>query len=355
MRVWIDVLTPKQALFFWAVSRSLFKKGHDVLMTTRSYEQLDWIWGYLGISPEIVGSYGGATLLGKLVASSKRQLMLLRVLKGMDVSIALSSGSMELCRICYGLKVPHVLASDTPHSPVNRMCVPLSELIATPFAIPKEEWVIGRTSAPRVFRYRALDPYAWIIRYRDLVKNSSDSHRSENYALLRMPETMASYLSGKGFEEAIRIVRALKKFWDGDIVLLPRYREEIRELEKLVGDRRVKILKRPRLALQLIRSANIVLCGGGTMAQESALLGKPTIMFYPGKLPTVHQFLAKKGLIRYISPKEVERLRQIVESMTEESNRRFLERTAERLLSRMEDPADYICRLLERFFDDDRH
>jgi predicted glycosyltransferase len=41
MKVWIEVLTPKQALFFEPLYRALKREGHETLITTRVYREAE--------------------------------------------------------------------------------------------------------------------------------------------------------------------------------------------------------------------------------------------------------------------------------------------------------------------------
>ncbi|MCS7142609.1 MAG: DUF354 domain-containing protein [Aigarchaeota archaeon] len=348
MKVWIDVLTPKQALFYWALSKVLQKRSIEVITTSRDYEQVNWMWSHLGIKPLVFGEYGGSTLYGKLLASSERQLRLVKLIGEEDVSVGISSGSIEACRICYGLKVPHVLSSDTPHSPINRMCVPLSESITSPYVIPKESWTRYGISPSRIFTYRALDPYAWLIRYRDLIDVNLPKPLQDGYALVRVPESTASYLTGKGLEETVALVKSLIEFWDGKVLVMTRFSSESLELRKSLRDPSIKFLSKPVLALPLIKNAEVVICGGGTIAQEAALLGRPTVLFYPGEVPEVHKFLLRKGLIDYVGPGQLRELRDVIERLTSAPVKRTLRERARSLISSMEDPALLIYKVIER-------
>jgi Uncharacterized protein conserved in archaea len=135
VKVLFDVLTPKQALLFWAVGEELRKRGAEVSYVGRKYLQLGWVERYLRLRMKRLGVFGGGTLEGKLLASTERQRLLAEELISVTPDVTVSSGSVELCRVSTGLGVKHVLVSDSPHSPVNRIAVPLSELIATPFYV----------------------------------------------------------------------------------------------------------------------------------------------------------------------------------------------------------------------------
>ncbi|MEM0482679.1 MAG: DUF354 domain-containing protein [Nitrososphaerota archaeon] len=337
--VWIEVLTPKQALFFWPLAEALERRGLDVLITARSYEQLNWILRLLELDAQILGRFGGEGLMEKLESSTVRQMLLLKHLKNKRPDMAVSSGSVEMARICFGLQIPHLLTSDSPHSPVNRMCVPISTKILTPFVIGYSDWVVWGARRHSILRYRALDPVAWIRRYSRLEDKAPEPPEDE-YALVRIPEYKASYILGRGMGEALEVVRRISELYRR-VVVLCRYRGEAKLLRGRVP-RNVVLLSRPVLALPYIRNAAIVYSGGGTIAQEAALLGKPTVLFYPGETPTVHKFLQSKGLLTVVRPRDYVKIEEISEHLTSSSMRREIKRGAEKLNKMLEDPTAFI-------------
>ncbi|MDW8042136.1 MAG: DUF354 domain-containing protein [Nitrososphaerota archaeon] len=331
--VLFDVLTPKQALFFWAVGLELKSRGFETSYVTRSYEQLDWIERDLGLEVLRAGRFGDESLEGKLLASTERQAQLIEIVREIRPKLTVSSGSIELCRVSYGLSMKHYLASDTPHSPVNRACVPLSDLVATPRFIPIREWRRWATPSTRFLRYRGLDPIAWMRRLN--AHSTSASHG--RYVLVRLPERKASYVSERGLDSTSRIVKILSTRYDGDVLVVTRYRDDASMLARDGGDR-VKMLVEPTLLLPLIANADAVFSGGGTTAQEAALLGVPAFSFYPGELPAVHRFLLRRGFLRLIEAEE----RSVIgalELARDASFRKSLEEKARRFRDGMEDPA----------------
>jgi predicted glycosyltransferase len=345
MDVWVDIHTPKQALFFWPVIEKLRRDGYEVLVTARHYEQLDWIFNIINIDVKIVGEFGGDTLYGKLMASTKRQLELLQFFSGSRPRIILSSGSIEACRISCGLGLRHVLVSDTPHSPVNKLCAPLSEFILTPCFIPHDEWLRYGVKKRVIKRYRSLDPVAWIRRIDTCGGALKEIELPENYVLVRTPESKASYILGRGLDEVVKLLNVLTKLDGHNIVILTRYREEA-EIIRQKSPKDVIIIDKPVIAIPLIKKASLVLSGGGTIAQEAALLGKPTIMYYPGKLPAVHRFLVRRGLIKRLPPSMIDRAPHLAKRLLTERSKLKILRGSEKLMKTLEDPAEYVYRFV---------
>jgi len=339
---WIDVLTPKQALFFWPVAELLERRGLEVLLTARRYEQLDWLLRLLRLDATVIGRFGGEGLYEKLRSSTDRQRLLIRLIGGRVPSIAMSSGSLEVVRICFGLQISHLLVSDSPHSPVNKLCAPLSDKILTPFAVPRADWMVWGVSRAVILRYRALDPVAWIRRY-SLLEGLAPRPPSGEYALVRVPEYKASYIRGRGLSETVEVVRRVARVFDRVLVMC-RYRGEARMLRPRVP-RSARLIVKPVLALPFIRRAAIVFSGGGTLAQEAALLGRPTVLFYPGETPAVHRYLASRGLLRVLKRGEYAVIERLCEDLASSRVARVLRVRAERLAAGMEDPALFVARI----------
>ena len=101
------------------------------------------------------------------------------------------------------------------------------------------------------------------------------------------------------------------------------------------------LIPRSTDSLSLIYHARVFIGGGGTMNRESALLGTPTISYYPQQPLGVDRFLVKKGLMVRGSIGEVPGM---VDELAGEKER--LRRKAERLRGTMEDPIEALEREL---------
>lgn len=349
MKTWLDILSPKQLLLFTSIAEKLRESGHSILLTSRRYVQLDELidstfraWGIIR-----VGEWGGGSLEGKLRASIERMRMLLDHVTDYDPDICLSSGSPEAARIAYGLRIPHLLISDTPHSPVNRLTAPLSEKILTPWIIPLREWADAGADRGRIIRYKALDPCFWL---RDFTADEKILEELElekkRYVLFRMPETQAAYLDARD-EDFIKFLEKLReKIGSLELVVLCRYREQADLMKRrLRGD--VKVVERLLPGASLIACSALFIGGGGTMTQEAALLGVPTISIYPGKLPAVLRFLERRRLILRCGEVEgLAELSQMILSDLEKAEASWRDR-AERLWEILEDPLPLVLRVVE--------
>ena len=86
----IDILTPKQALFFNALIKKLTSQGIDTLVTTRKYREVKQMLKLKNIQAYTLGEHGGADRESKIKASLKRTLKLLQLLKEVKPDASLS-------------------------------------------------------------------------------------------------------------------------------------------------------------------------------------------------------------------------------------------------------------------------
>jgi len=302
MKIWLDILSPKQLWMHTSIAQALRQRGHEVLLTSRSYEQLDGLvdsvfedWGILR-----VGRWGGGSLEGKLRASAERLSALLDPILKWEPDVAVSSGSVEAARIAYGLRLPHFLVSDTPHSPVNRLTAPISRRVLTPWVIPKEEWARAGADSRQVRFYKALDPWFWL---RDFKPDKSVLDelglKEGGYALLRMPETAAAYVSSEDEAVLSELSRLPETLRDLKLVVLCRYGEQAELARVSLGAKGALIVDKLLPGPSITYYSALFIGGGGTMTQEAAILGVPALSIYPGKLPTVLRFLVRRGLVKH--------------------------------------------------------
>ena len=77
MKIWFDILTPKEILFFTPMARRL-ARTHEVVCTGRRYRELESLAKIYNIDLRIVGRHGGGDRAEKLRASASRVARLQR-------------------------------------------------------------------------------------------------------------------------------------------------------------------------------------------------------------------------------------------------------------------------------------
>jgi len=351
MKVWIDILTPKQANFFAELNHRLSIKGFKTLVTTREYREVNELLELRGLSAIRVGRHGGAAMGDKLVESSKRVLGLTKVVEEYRPDVAISFSSPEAARVAFGLKIPHYCISDSPHAEaVCKLTIPLSLKLFTPWVVPLWAWKRYGINPRDIVRYHALDPKVWLTRSgKDVKELDFKLDPTRPVMILRTPEEYAAYLSGKLPSEPSTAIDMIGKVLDLDdgslqIVVLTRYDEQAETYRKRFSNR-IIVPGHIIDAIALMNAASVFVGGGGTMTAEAAMKGLPVISYYPGEQTYVEKFLVKQGLAeRILDPT---RIAQRVVAITRSRDTEFHLKRAAKLVDGMEDPLKVI---IQRIF-----
>src|SRR5438094_10604672 len=99
MKVWIEVLTPKQALFFEPLYRAVEGRGHEALITTRVYREDEQTLGTKKLRSSVVESHGGGTAFVKLIASAERITERANLSQRCKPCVAGSFSSVDVSRV----------------------------------------------------------------------------------------------------------------------------------------------------------------------------------------------------------------------------------------------------------------
>lgn len=341
MKIWIDVLTPKQLLFFEPIVKRLQKK-HVVVCTGRRYRELSNLAKIRGFGLKFVGRHGGKSKGGKLRAGMQRMSGLQRLVERERPDLAISCCSPDAARVSFGLGINHVGFSDTPHAVhQNKLYVPLVQKLLISSTIPKpvfERFGIDRAD---IVRYDAID--ALVITKHVVSKGQRAPYaKGRKTVLVRATEEQASYITKKSNIELI--LKRLSEDVDAEIVVLCRYAEQIKRLKKKFGSR-VNVLTRSYDGKMLLTNADVFVGSGGTMTAESALLGVPTIS-YNGAPNHVEEYLVKKRAIR--REEDPEKIPALVRKVLAEKDNRHAKR-AKKLAERMQDPYPVLERTINLF------
>jgi predicted glycosyltransferase len=341
LKIWIDILTPKQLLFSEPIVEKLGKK-HDLLCTSREYEEVSKLAKIRDFDLVFVGKHGGGAKEAKLKASIDRIGRLSAKIKAFSPDIAISFCSPEAARIAFGLGIKHVAFCDSPHAEaVMRLTLPLIQKLLISFTIPKKEFSKYGIDEKNIIQYKAIDAFVTIQRKIDQKAKLPFKNNNRKNILIRIEEEEASYTSKSS--KIIPIIKKIEReFENENIVVLGRYAKQIENLQKTVG-KKVKIVKMTYDGKHLLKNTDVFIGSGGTMTAESALMGIPTISY--NAVPNIiENFLVKKYLvIREANPNKISNhIKKIFESAVNQNQER-----AERIRKQMEDPVEKLIRIIK--------
>lgn len=340
MKIWIDILTPKQLLFSEPIVEKLSAK-HDLLCTSRDYEEVSKLAKIRSFDLVFVGKHGGGDKKSKLKASIHRIEKLSKKIKTFSPDIVISFCSPEAARIAYGLGIKHIAFCDSPHAEaVMRLTLPLIQKLLIPFTIPKKEFSKYGIDEKNIIQYKAIDAFVTIQRKINKKSKLPFKNNNKKNILIRVEEEEASYTSKSS--KIIPIIKKIEKeYGNENIVVLGRYTEQVENLQKIIG-KKVKIVKMAYDGKHLLENTDIFIGSGGTMTAESGLMGIPTISY--NAVPNIiENFLVKKKMIkRETSPNKIsDYIGKNFENNNESQKR------AQKIRKQMEDPIKKLIKTIK--------
>lgn len=315
--IWVDITNLPHVLFF-----KEFIGGHETLVTSRDFGELNALLDSHGIEHISVGRHGGKSPESKLVESSKRVEKLTSTVSN-KADVAISKQSVEMPRVAFGLGIPAIQFIDNEYAEKqNRIVLPLCSKIIVPEALDADRLTAQGAAKEQIVKVKCLFEATQIKNFEpdpDVPK----AHGLEDYIVVRPEPYMASYFDSRGITE--ELIERLKSEYQ--IVVLPR------------GDEKygVKTLSNVD-SLGLMYYAKAVLSGGGTMTREAALLGTPAISYFSQELLGVDRFLIEKGLLRHST--QIDEILELLEGAIDKKQE--LKEKASEVINDMEDPFDRL-------------
>ena len=341
MKIWIDILTPKQLLFSEPIIEKLRKK-HDLLCTSRDYDEVSKLAKVRNFDLIFVGKHGGNDKKTKLMASIDRMGKMSRKIEVFSPDLAISYCSPEAARISFGLGIKHIAFCDSPHAnAVMRLTLPLIQKLLIPSVIPKNEFSRYGINNKNIISYKAIDAVVTIKRKINQNESLPFKNNKRKNILIRIEEEEASYTS-KSSKIIPIIQKIVNQYNNENIVILGRYTKQIQNLQKIVG-KKAKIVKMSFDGKHLLNNTDIFIGSGGTMTAESALMGIPTISY--NAVPNiVEKFLVKKHLVKRET--NVDKISDYIRE-TFESTNKINQNRAKKIVRQMEDPIQKLMNVIK--------
>jgi len=342
LKIWIDILTPKQLLFSEQIIKKLGKK-HKILCTSREYEEVTKLAKIRDFDLIFVGKHGGDDKKAKLEASIDRMGKLSGKIKAFSPDIVISFCSPEAARISFGLGIRHVAFCDSPHADaVMRLTLPLIQKLLIPNVIPKNEFSKYGIDKKNIISYKAIDSVVIIKRKINHEASLPFKKKKRKNILIRVEEEEAAYTS-KSSKIVPIIKQVVKEYSEENIVILCRYTKQIQNLQKRFG-KKAKIIKMSFDGKHLLNNSDVFIGSGGTMTAESALLGIPTISY--NAIPNIiENYLVKKYLVK--REKNPVKICNYIKKIFKTSNREHQKRV-KKILVEMEDPIQKLVKVMKQ-------
>ena len=339
MKIWFDILTPKQYLFFGYFIQKL-RKQHKIVSTSRKYQQVNGIRKFGSINPIIVGKHGGKNNVNKLLASLDRTKLLTNKIEKLNPDLLISFCSPEASRVAFGLGIPHIAFSDSPQAKaVMRLSLPYAAKLLTPWIFPKSDFEGFGINRKNIISYKAIDAGIIIKNYQ---KNKQKKINAKKIIVIRPEESEAAYITKKS--KTVKIIKKIvNKFPEEQKIVLSRYKGQTENLRKIFGSD-ICLFSKPVNGKELLNNTDCFIGAGGTMTAEAGLLGIPTISL--NTIPNrIEDFLVKKRIIvRSENPEKISK--EVYQSLNNLQIIKKRKENAKKIVTTFEDPYQVLLKTM---------
>jgi predicted glycosyltransferase len=314
MKIWIDACEPKTVIMLKPLYYKL-NEQHDIYITSRDFDSTFYLLEKNNLDHIKAGKHGGGSRLGKLKAYSQRLERLIAITEQENPDFLFSLASPEALRITYGLGIPNIIFNDEPRSEgVVKLTLNLADQIIVPECIPLEWYLKYIPKEEKLLRFHGIDEVGWLEHFKPQKKIIENLNLEEGkYVVCRTEATKAQYLADKMKPHETRLTQfipeLLRNYPELTFLILSRYPEQYNYLNKLfkkeIGKGRIQIFNALENLADIMYYSKLVITGGGTMVRESALLGIPSIEYFPLNTYPQEQFLIDNGFpLKHIKAKK---------------------------------------------------
>jgi hypothetical protein len=324
-----------------------------VLCTSRKYNQVTDLAKIRKQKLVIIGKHGGAKKHDKLDASLSRSKSLVKKISMFLPDITLSFCSPEAARVSYGLCIPHICFSDSPHATaVMKLSLPYANKLLIPWIIPKSDFKNMGIEPKNIIQYKTIDA-AQITKQKVFFGCGTDINSREwKTILIRTPEDEAAYSSKQS--DIVDIIKKIKKDFLGcHITVLTRYKKQADLLKKKFSksaQNKFQIVSKVVDGKKMLLNSDVFVGSGGTMTAESALLGVPTISYNTTPNRIEAYLVSKKIVTRCMTPDEIVERISVVFALTSYRGQGFEPRRRmqiKKFVNSLEDPYHILLKTMK--------
>ncbi|TFF90115.1 MAG: DUF354 domain-containing protein [Promethearchaeota archaeon] len=280
-------------------------KEHDVFITARDFDSTIYLLEKWGVDYIKAGKYGGNQLIGKLRSYSERIHILINIIEEQKPDFLFCITSPEALRISFGLQIPNIMFNDEPRSygPCTTT-FPYVDQIIVPKCIPLEWYLDYGLKKEKIIRFNGIDEVGWLSDFKPDESYLDELNLTKmQYIICRTEPSQAGYLTNKLEPHETRLVEIIPKIIeyssDFKFIVLSRNEKQYtylnKRFKKYIENENLAVYKGLENLAHLMFFSKLVISGGGTMVRESALLGVPSIEFFPLNTYPQEQFLIDNG------------------------------------------------------------
>ena len=296
MRIWIDIDNAPHALIMEPIIEELERRGHQVLITARDYGNTRGLLDMKGFRYFLIGRHPGKSGILKILHLGLRMVRLFIWAMDKNIDIAFAHGSRSQVIPARLLGIPVVTMYDYEHIS-DFIFRYFANIILMPFVF--KDLLKGQRKF-RVFPGLKEELYIWEHEYiPDWGKGLSLDR--EKIVVVRPPASMAHYHNPVAEKILNSLLSEFASREDITVIVVPRTGCQRKEIMKKFGRyKNVIVLEKEVDGISMLKDADLVISGGGTMNREAALLGKPVYSIFQGKKGEVDKWLENHGRLRFI-------------------------------------------------------
>jgi predicted glycosyltransferase len=299
--IWIDLSHAPHILFFKPIINKLREEGFRVSVTVRNaYETAELAKEHLQ-DYKLIGAHFGKWKFNKLIGLIIRSVQLFLFAYNKNINLAISHGSSYQILAAAMLGIHRIVIGDYEHANFDILRI-FANKIVVPETIPDHILLQKKINLKRVTKYSGLKENVYLPHFKPdqsvLKLLNLDPHKI--IITVRPAADKAHYHNSRSDDLMKNILDYLCKMEDYQVVVLPRDRDQMRQLNRAYNNG-IVISDHPVDSLSLLYYSDAVFSGGGTMNREAAVLDTPVYSFFQGTIGSVDQYLADKGKLKFIN------------------------------------------------------
>jgi predicted glycosyltransferase len=343
MNILIDIGHPAHVHLFKNFAWIMQKKGHEVFFTARKKEHTIYLLSTYGFNFKSFGP-NFKSIKGKIWGLFKFNFKLLRAALKFKPDILMSHGSIYAAHVSWILRKPHIALEDSGNMEQIRLYKPFSKVILVSTAFHKN---LGE----KQIAYKGHHELAYLhpnyFKPDPSITELLGLKKGEKFIVFRFVSWTGSHdfgQKGLSFETARKAIKEFSKF----------ARVFISSEGNLPVDlRQYKIEIPPEKMHDALACANLYIGESATMAEESAMLGTPSICIssLAGELGYIKDFQEYNLLYCYNPEIENKAMEKGFELLKNEDIKTKWEKNRQKMLSEKIDVTAFMVWFIENYPD----
>lgn len=298
--IWIDLDNTPHVMIFKPIIDELEKRGYQILLTAREAFQVCALADLFGLRYQKIGRHYGKNKLFKIVGLVIRSSQMAKYIVHRRPALALSHGSRSQLALAKVLGIPSVLLLDYEFAKFlsfnNPDWVMMPEIISMNHFPP----------TTKVIKYPGIKEQIYIQSFRPNpnIRAELGTEADHVLATVRPPANEAHYHNPESEQLFTAVIDYLVAGPNVTTIILPRNQKQYRSIcerwKKWLDNKKIIIPDHALNGLDLIWHSDLVICGGGTMGREAAVLNVPAYSIFRGKHGAVDQYLASTGRLTLV-------------------------------------------------------